>query len=120
MQSCQAVMEHLLSHPRVAERRSQPRISAPFAATVQGIDARGEAFRSATVVDNISAGGLYLRLVACPELRAKLSLVVQVASAPTGGEEALRLRIDGEVLRIEPLPGGACGLAVLINRRRFV
>src|SRR5207247_9233719 len=45
---------------RVADRRLKPRIYEPFAARVRGIDGRGDPFELEAVLDNLSAGGLYM------------------------------------------------------------
>lgn len=103
-----------------AERRRRPRIHTPFPATVRGSDAGGRVFRSRTTIDNISDGGLYLRLMPCLQPGTKLSVLIQISNAQTPGETTLRLRLDGEVLRIEPKPGGACGIAMVISHKRFV
>ena len=42
--------------------RTKPRINASFTAKVRGVDARGKAFEVDVVVENLSAGGLYVRL----------------------------------------------------------
>src|SRR6266545_4542587 len=47
---------------RVADRRRKPRIYEPFAATVRGVDGRGDPFEVEAVLDNLSAGGLYMWL----------------------------------------------------------
>jgi hypothetical protein len=44
------------------ERRRHPRLSEPFPARVRHVDASGQAFESATALDNLSAGGLDVRL----------------------------------------------------------
>ena len=44
------------------ERRQHSRLSEPFPVLVRGVDAGGEAFESNTVLDDFSAGGLYVRL----------------------------------------------------------
>jgi hypothetical protein len=45
------------------ERRRHPRVCLPFPASVEGVDEDGEPFRAETVLDDLSAGGVYLRLV---------------------------------------------------------
>ena len=44
------------------ERRQHPRLSEPFPVLVRGVDAYGEALEINTVLDDFSAGGLYVRL----------------------------------------------------------
>ena len=102
------------------DRRGKERVYTPFQATVRGLDANGTSFYSKTVVDNLSASGLYLRLTHCPKPGAKLFVSVQFANAQVNDLPAGRLEIRGEVLRVEPKPGGVCGLAIVIERNRFV
>src|SRR5262245_29330904 len=59
-----------------AERRRHPRLRKPFPATVRGVDAYGESFEADTVLDNLSAGGLYLRLGRCVKQKTKLFVII--------------------------------------------
>ncbi len=111
-------LEH--SHLRL-ERRTKPRVSVPFRATVQGVDRAGEAFETATVVDNLSAGGLYLRIR--PEVSQGAGLLVNVdlAGHAEGLDAAgLNLEVYGHVRRVDPLPGGAFGVALAFSTSVFV
>ena len=119
MQSKQAVPEHLLVTENAIERRNKARIYDPFPATVRGVDQSGRAFQSKTMIDNISTGGLYLRLMQHLEHRAKVYIIVQLSNAQNDGEPGMRLHLGGEVLRVEPRVGGACGLAISIKHNRF-
>ena len=119
MQSRQEFPDHLLVIENAVERRSKPRIYDPFPATVHGVDASGASFQSRTIIDNISTGGLYLRLMRCLERSAKLYVVIQLSNAPLDGDPGMRLHVSGEVLRVEPMLGGACGFAVSIKHNRF-
>ena len=120
MQIQQDVINHHLNIPHPAERRRSQRIHTPFPTTVRGMDAHGKVFRSRTTIDNISTDGLYLRLMPCIEPGTKLSVLVHISNSQIVGETTFRLRLDGEVLRIEPRPGGACGVAMLIKDKRFI
>jgi hypothetical protein len=102
------------------ERRSKPRIQNPFPATVRGVNARGETFETDTVLDNLSAGGLYLFLLQQVELGAKVFIVIQFSTGPTVRETRPRVAIRGEVLRAERESSGACGIAVAFTGHRFL
>ena len=104
-----------------AERRRKPRIKGPFPVVVTGVDSAGETFEVSTVVDDISAGGLYLRLRQRFEPGATFFLVASL-SAPGGssGKDAPRLALHCVVLRAELMQGGACGAAVAISNYRFL
>ena len=104
------------------ERRVTPRIFDPFPATVQGVDINGDFFRFNTVLDNISAGGVYLRLMPCVGRGAKLSIVFQLIPRRESleGTETPSVAVQGNVLRVEPKHGGSCGVAVSITHHQFL
>jgi hypothetical protein len=118
MQSKQEIPDDLLVNGNEDRRRNE-RIYDPFPAMVRGVDVSGTAFLSRTIIDNISTDGLYLRLMHQIEHRAKLYIIVHLSNLQIEGEPAMRLHLSGEVVRIEPRVGGACGFAVSIKRNRF-
>lgn len=99
-----------------------PRIYDPFPTTVQGVDVNGKSFQVKTVLDNISAGGVYLRLAPWVGEGAKLSIIFQLTSRVPNAEEAdtPSIAVQGKVLRVEPKHGGACGVAIMITRHQFL
>src|SRR5690349_5691275 len=92
------------------ERRSTPRIAAPFPATVRGVDEAGDWFRIETVLDNFSAAGLYLRLVLPIEPGATLFVVVRFTVRPAARPAAPGVAARGVVVWAEPRLG-AWGVA---------
>ena len=120
MEHKQGFPDNLLVVAHTEERRRKSRIYDPFPATVRGVDASGTAFQSRTIIDNISTGGLYLRLMQRLERRTKLYIVVQLSNTQIDGEPGLRLHLNGEVLRVEPRLGGACGFAISIKNNRLI
>lgn len=102
------------------ERRSKPRIYDPFPVTVQGVDASGEAFKFKTVIDNLSAGGLYLRLTRCVEQGMMLSASIRLSTAPAHEMPAPHVTMHGVVLRTELKPSGACGVALAFTCHQFL
>jgi hypothetical protein len=119
MQSKQEIPDPLLVS-EYHDRRRKARICDPFPAMVRGVDISGTAFLSRTIIDNISTDGLYLRLMQRLEHRTQLYIIVQLTNLQIDSEPAMRLHLSGEVLRVEPRVGGACGFAVKIKRNRFV
>jgi hypothetical protein len=95
------------------DRRIQPRITNPFAVVVRGVDVSGAAFETAAVLENLSAGGLYLRLEREVPVRSRLFVVIRFAAQ-------LRVAVSGVVLRRELLGEGRSGVAVRIGRHRFL
>lgn len=110
-------MQRALSSPPYLERRSKPRVSVPFQATVQGTDVEGVHFELTTILDNLSAGGLYLRL--SREVRAGSKLLINVHLYGQGEvippERGLGLEVYGPVARIDYVPGGFYGVAVTFS-----
>ncbi len=99
------------------ERRRALRVDLPFPVTVRGTDALGDHFTSTTVLDNLSARGLYFCLPRPVAPGAKLFLVVRlVPGADAGAGVALR----GGVVRAELLPDGRYGVAVAFDQHRFL
>src|SRR5262245_25287060 len=102
------------------ERRSTPRIDLPFPATVRGVDRNGERVEQETLLDNLSAAGLYLRLARPVEPGATLFIVVRLTATPGQSTVGPGVAARGSVLRVDLRPGGACGVAVAFRRHRFL
>jgi hypothetical protein len=108
------------NHIRV-ERRSKTRLYGWFPATVRGVDQSGEAFDTNTMIDNISAGGLYLRLrQQRVEPGTMLFVVIRLSTAPPDEVRAPLIALRGRVLRAEQKPEGERGVAVQITHTRFL
>jgi len=101
------------------ERRNKVRIAMPFHARVKGIDCAGNEFLVETVLDNLSAEGLYLRMVLDVEVGSQLSIDVGLRLTSHVTENAPRFLVEGTVLRTEEKPGGAHGVAVSFVRVMF-
>ena len=102
------------------ERRSKPRIENSFPATVRSVNANGEAFETNTVLDNLSARGLYLSVMHQVEQGAKICVVIQFSAGSTVDETRPRVEVFGEVLRAERVWSGAYGIAVVFKGYRFL
>ncbi len=102
------------------ERRHKPRIFEHFKATVHGVDAAGEAFSAETVLENLSAGGLYLRLPQVVEIGAELLVVSKLANPANGRNSGPLLALSGTVVRVNGAAGDACGVAVKFTHTSFL
>lgn len=102
------------------ERRRKPRIDGPFPACIYAVDGAGESFEVNTVLNDISAGGLYLRLR--PIIEPGTTLFIITRLSPAAGLEALapRVALHGVVVRAELKPDGECGVAVAFSHHRFL
>jgi hypothetical protein len=63
------------------------------------------------VLDNLSAGGFYLRLAQPVQEGEQLLVVTQVSRAV--------IVLRGAVLRVEPQEDGTCGLAVAVQKHQI-
>ena len=102
------------------ERRIKPRIFEHFKATVHGMNADGEPFTDETVLENISATGLYVRLSQPVELGAELLVVSRLANPANGRTSGPLLAISGNVIRLDEADGATCGVAVEFTFTRFL
>ena len=107
-------------HPRL-ERRAKPRVAVPFRALVQGTDEEGAAFEVATVVDNLAAGGLYLRITKEVGRGTRLLINVCMSCQTVEHEEpCMSLEVYGRIIRVERMAGGAFGVAVSFTNSIFL
>jgi c-di-GMP-binding flagellar brake protein YcgR len=106
--------------PPTPERRRKPRIDVPFSAKVQGTDENGESFEIDSLLDNFSAGGLYLRIARTLNQGAELIVLVQLPAASFDNAEASQIEARGLILRAEPQADGACGVALGFTTHRFI
>lgn len=102
------------------ERRIKPRIDLPFSAKVRGVDANGEAFETDSVLDNFSAGGLYLRMARSLNQGAELLVMVELPTASDASAGTSQIEAQGVILRAEPQVNGDCGVAVAFTKHRFI
>ena len=90
----------------------------PFPVTVRGVDAMGVPLDVDTVLDNMSVGGLYVRIPRRVEPGAQVTVGIRV-SEPWEERPAARVATRGVVLRVESKPDGEHGLAVGFTRYRI-
>lgn len=100
------------------ERRKKPRISNPFRVSVRSVNAQGEAFTSETVLDNLSAGGMYVRIPERVQKGTKVFSLIQIAVA-TDKSPGARVALNGVALRSDQ-GLRVYGLAVTFTRHRFL
>ncbi|HEV8129688.1 MAG TPA: PilZ domain-containing protein [Acidobacteriota bacterium] len=102
------------------ERRRDYRFSFPFPARVRAVDAGGETFQADVVIDNISAGGLYIRLSRSVRTGEEIFAVIRLSTEKGGNARVPRLAMLGTVVRAEPKVNGECGVAVTSRATRFL
>ena len=102
---------------RSQERRQKARIREPFPARIWGVDSGDFPFNMDGVVENISSTGLYLKTPRAVNTGNEVRLIVHFLSGPTTGVTA---SIQGRILRSELQPEGKHGLAIAIDKHRFL
>jgi hypothetical protein len=102
------------------ERRASQRIETPFPTTVRSVDVDAQPFEAHTVLDNFSGRGLYLRLAWQLPQSAKLFVLIKLSVVPNAYHYSACVALHGVALRIEPLPGGAFGIAIRLTHHRFI
>jgi hypothetical protein len=102
------------------ERRKKPRIYTPFHARVCGVNSSGEAFEASTVLDNMSSGGLYLRVEQDVSKGTQLLVTIRLSTKRIDLVPVANVAVKGIVLRIEEQTNGTYGLGISIHSRRFV
>lgn len=106
---------------RPKERRKTGRIQTPALVRIRKVGARHDNDLT-SVVDNLSAGGFYVRLRQGVEPGERLSVLIRFAAerGEADGSSEVRIAVRGRVLRVENLGAGAYGVAVRIGRYKFL
>jgi hypothetical protein len=107
--------------PDFPERRAKPRIRCTYPARVRGQDSSGRLFSEDTLVDNISAEGMYLRLKTEINPEILLSIVFRFTkTAPLGEGRGALVSVEGQTVRAQKQSDGAFGVAVKIQNHHFL
>lgn len=98
------------------ERRAKPRIRQAFPTQVCGVDSEGRPFDLNVGLEDISSGGVYLRIPRTLKSGDELNLVVRFSNRHEGATAAIR----ASVLRVDPGLDGLNGIAMAIHRYEFI
>ncbi len=101
---------------QIRERRRKARVFQVMPVHVRGLDLGGEEFRAHTILDNLSAGGLYMQLPRRLEPGSHLDLSIQYSDE----WPSARIVASGIVRRMEEREGGLHGVAVEFIRFEFI
>lgn len=112
--SSQAVID---TADAISDRRSKPRIREAFPAKVKGVGVNGAGVSCVAIVDNMSAGGLYLRGEHQLTLNSELEVVVHLF---VDGETGSTVEAKGRVIRVDVLDDGTHGMAMSIRQHKFL
>jgi hypothetical protein len=102
------------------EHRVSERLMVPYPARLWGRDSEGRSFKEDTVLDDLSVGGLHLRLTRDIPQGSDVSVAARLSAAPVGQGPTLRLVARGIIRRTKLLPDGTWGVAVEFTRRRVL
>ncbi len=100
--------------------REKLRIRISFPVKLRSIDAGGEALEIEGVIDNLSTGGLFMRLPRHIAMDARVFAVIRLSRSRDPEAPGARVAIRGVVLRSEQQSDGSCGIAVGFKRYRFL
>ena len=108
--------------PEAPVRRSHERLYGPCVATVRGVDAGGAEFTETTVLDNVSASGLCVKLRRDVALGSRLFVVFAFSPVALENVSVPRVAAHGEVRRVEALSDGdnARGVGIQFQHHRFL
>ena len=109
-----------LLHYASQERRAAPRIETPFPAAVRSVDVDDQPFEEYAVLDNLSSGGLYLRLAWRVPQGVRLFVLIRLSIARDADRSTAGIALHGAALRVEPRPGGIFGTAISLAHHRFI
>jgi hypothetical protein len=109
-----------LPHYTSQERRTSSRIETPFPAAVRSVDVDDQPFEEHAVLDNLSSGGLYLRLARRVQQGVRMFVLIRLSIALDANRSTSGIALHGAALRVEPRPGGIFGTAISLAHHRFV
>ena len=105
--------------PAIRNRRVLPRIDLPFKMVVRGVDTTGTRFQESCSVENISAGGLYIRLERTLQPGANLFVSVRLSLSKSAAESP-HVAARGHVARVSSEADGRTGIAVVFDQTRWL
>jgi c-di-GMP-binding flagellar brake protein YcgR len=100
-----------------ANRRREWRFELPLSTTIEGKLPKGEKFKEATTIENISATGAYFCLDSGVIVGSKLNLMIDLPRQLTGGKD-VKLSLGGITVRLEEpdRKGKKQGVAIRFNK----
>jgi hypothetical protein len=101
------------SNMTFTDMRKSTRVYGSFPVRLRWVNPSGRRLHAGTVVDNIGAGGLYMRLRRRMAEGLELFAVVWLVSGAA-------IAAKGRVIRVEKRPRGLVGVAVRFTRTRLV
>lgn len=88
---------------KITVRRHSERLYGSCQAIVRGVDAKGETFTEATTLENVSSGGLYVKLHHPVTPGTRLFVVFAFSTVAVQEVQAPRIAARGQVCRVETI-----------------
>lgn len=101
-------------------RRCSDRLYGACQAIVRGRDEQGEIFTEATILDNVSAGGLYVKLLHKVHAGETLFVVFRLTTRKSQDIQVPCVATRGQVCRIESAGENTTGVGISFQRHRFL
>ena len=100
----------------LVDRRRKVRICELFPTKIKGADPQGNLYEIDTVLENLSASGLYVRMAQKVQEGDKLSIRIKLPPVSEVGAPGLNVLTEGDVLRVDCLESDSFGVAVVFTR----
>lgn len=112
------------SKPDDVDRRQKPRIDCDYPAIIRIHESQGEIIEADATLANISASGMYLRSRRFVSKGNQIFILVRLSKTASKNVKLssaiANIAARGQVVRVEPKPDGGYGIAVQLERHRFI
>ncbi len=102
------------------DRRTKPRLDCSYPALLRQRLVGGNTIESLATISNISASGMYLRTQHYVPRGQTLFIMARLSNQTSEKAEVPSLAATARVVRVEPKPDGSYGLAICMQRYRFI
>ena len=111
--------------PTKTVRRHAERLYGSCQAIVRGVDAEGKSFTEATTLENVSSGGLFVRLHRPVKPGSQLFVVFAFSTVALQEVQAPRVAARGQVCRVETIEAvtnaeNVLGVGLQFQHHRFL
>jgi hypothetical protein len=108
------------SQKKKMERRHSLRIAVPFPVRIRGVSAAGKRLEFETQLENLGAGGLFVKAAHDISSWKNLTLIMRLSLAESMETQAPVVAARARILRMENRGDGRNGFAIAFTRHRFV
>lgn len=101
-------------------RRYSERLYGSCQAIVRGVDSEGKEFTEVTMLENVSASGLYVKIPRRMKAGSHLFVVFAFSTVALQEIQAPRVAVRGQICRIDALNEDVTGVGLRFQRHRFL